>query len=30
MPGKRIPEIPPEQSNVSEVVDPEEEKDKLN
>ena len=30
MPGKQIPEIPPEQSNVSEVADPEEEKDKLN
>ena len=30
MPGKQIPEIPPEQSNISEVVDPEEEKDKLN
>ena len=30
MPGKQIPDIPPEQSNVSEVVDPEEEKDKLN
>ena len=30
MPGKQIPEIPPEQSNISEVADPEEEKDKLN
>ena len=30
MPGKQIPEIPPEQSNISDVADPEEEKDKLN
>ena len=27
---KFLPEIPPEQSNISEVADPEEEKDKLN
>ena len=30
MPGKQIPEIPPEQSNIADVADPEEEKDKLN
>ena len=30
MPGKQIPEIPAEQSNIADVADPEEEKDKLN
>ena len=30
MPGKQIPEIPAEQSNIADVTDPEEEKDKLN
>ena len=30
IPGKQIPEIPPEQSNITEVTDPEEDKDKLN
>ena len=30
IPGKQIPEIPPEQANVAEVTDPEEDKDKLN
>ena len=30
MPGKQIPEIPVEQSNIADVADPEEEKDKLN
>ena len=30
IPGKQIPEIPPEQANISEVTDPEEDKDKLN
>ena len=30
IPGKQIPEIPPEQANITEVTDPEEDKDKLN
>ena len=30
MPGKQIPEIPAEQSNIADIADPEEEKDKLN
>ena len=30
IPGKPIPEIPPEQANITEVTDPEEDKDKLN
>ena len=30
MPGKQIPEIPPEQATISDVSDPEEDKDKLN
>jgi DNA recombination protein RmuC len=30
MPGKQIPEIPPEQATVTDVSDPEEDKDKLN
>jgi len=30
IPGKQIPEIPPEQANFTEVTDPEEDKDKLN
>ena len=30
IPGKQIPEIPPEQTNITEVTDPEEDKDKLN
>ena len=30
MPGKQIPEIPPEQATITEVSDPEEDKDKLN
>ena len=30
IPGKQIPEIPPEQVNITEVSDPEEDKDKLN
>ena len=30
IPGKQIPEIPPEQANITEVSDPEEDKDKLN
>ncbi len=30
MPGKQIPEIPPEQTNVTDISDPEEDKDKLN
>ena len=30
IPGKQIPEIPPEQANIAEVTDPEEDKDKLN
>ena len=30
MPGKQIPEIPPEQANITDVSDPEEDKDKLN
>ena len=29
-PGKQIPEIPPEQANITDVSDPEEDKDKLN
>ena len=30
MPGKQLPEIPPEQATVTDVSDPEEDKDKLN
>ncbi len=30
MPGKQIPEIPPEQATITDVSDPEEDKDKLN
>ena len=30
MPGKQIPEIPPEQTNITDISDPEEDKDKLN
>ncbi len=30
IPGKQIPEIPPEQANITDVSDPEEDKDKLN
>ena len=30
IPGKQIPEIPPEQTNVTDISDPEEDKDKLN
>ncbi len=30
IPGKQIPEIPPEQSNITDISDPEEDKDKLN
>ena len=30
IPGKQIPEIPAEQSNIADIADPEEEKDKLN
>ena len=30
MPGKQIPEIPPEKATVTDVSDPEEDKDKLN
>ena len=30
MPGKQIPEIPPEQATITDVTDPEEDKDKLN
>ena len=30
IPGKQIPEIPPEQANITEVTDPEDDKDKLN
>ena len=30
IPGKQIPQIPPEQANITEVADPEEDKDKLN
>ncbi len=30
MPGKQIPGIPAEQSNIADIADPEEEKDKLN
>ena len=30
IPGKQIPEIPPEQANITDVTDPEDDKDKLN
>ena len=30
IPGKQIPEIPPEQTNITDISDPEEDKDKLN
>jgi len=30
IPGKQIPEIPPEQASITDVSDPEEDKDKLN
>ena len=30
IPGKPIPEIPPEQANITDISDPEEDKDKLN
>ena len=30
MPGKQIPEIPPEQATITDVSDPEDDKDKLN
>ena len=30
MPGKQIPKIPPEQATITDVSDPEEDKDKLN
>ena len=30
IPGKQIPEIPPEQATITDVTDPEEDKDKLN
>ena len=30
MPGKQIPNIPPEQATITDVSDPEEDKDKLN
>ena len=30
MPGKQIPEIPPEQATITDISDPEEDKDKLN
>ena len=30
IPGKQIPEIPPEQATITDVSDPEEDKDKLN